>query len=370
VGTTRATDELFLFEKNDKPYDRPLDFIAKNMSHIEMRNKPYIQFKGIAQTNFFENNIPEDKEKANNHYVTPTELIQFIKESVLIEISPILKQIFLCDLSNNIDIIEIPSIIKTKMGFYEDISNLNGIAIPSLFFDYVYSQYGKETNILYDLIKEGIAQFKEGEHMYLKKIVENLNPECENIGDYLYMANIYYAIQEKIYFKLRQIGHDEYNWLSDNLLVKCKKRIVDVLEDECLYYEPEIEKTIICEKDEYEMIKLNQDLGNLGLGTFHFTARIDLLTYKTLWEIKCTSEITPEHMIQVVIYAWIWRTLYPGCKRDIKIFNIKTGQILRLDASIDILRNIVVKLLKGKYEETEPISDDVFLEQNKSIYMI
>jgi hypothetical protein len=384
VGTTRATHELFLFEKNDKPHDRPLDFINKNMSHVEMRSKSYIDFRGIAQTNFFENPIPVDKEKSMNHYTTPTELIQFIKESVLIDISPIIQRIFIRETSQEfeqingepklLDIIEIPSIIKTKMGFHEDISNLNGIAIPALFYDYISSHYDKEENILYDLIKEGIANFKEGQHMYLKKIVENLNPECETINDYLYMANIYYAIQEKVYFKLKQIGKDEYNWLSEKILVRCKERIAQILEEECLYDEPEIEKTIICEKDEYEMIKLNQVLQNyLGKGsfleghTFHFTARIDLLTYKTLWEIKCTSEISMEHMIQVIIYAWIWRTLYPGSKREIKIFNIKTGEILRLETDNDTLTDIVGKLLKGKYEETYPITDEVFLNNCKNI---
>ena len=370
VGNSRATYELFLFEKNDKRNDRPLDFITKNMSHIEMKSKPYIEFKGTPQTNFFENLDPPDKDKALNHYVTPTELVQFIKEDVLIDISPVLQRIFIVECDNIAEnLIDIPSIKKTKMGYYEDISNLNGIAIPAIFFDYISSQHGQDKCILYDLIKEGIAQIREGDHIYLKNIVENLNPECENIADYLYMSNIYYAIQEKIYFKLRQIGHDEYNWLSQDILGRCKNRVIHILEEECLYDKPEIEKTIICDKDEYEMATLNQVLKPylgktiLENHTFHFTARIDLLTYLTLWEIKCTSEITPEHLIQVVIYAWIWRTLNPGSHHSIKIFNIKTGQILRLEADNDTLTEIVAKLLKGKYEESEPINDKAFLEQ-------
>jgi len=421
VGTSRATDELFLFERSDRKEDRPLDFITKNMTHVEMKSKSYIEFKGNPQTNFFENPEPVDKEKSNNHYVTPTELVQFIKEDVLIDISPILQRIFVSEATvseatvsevtvsevtvsevtvsevtvseceghiekngeeNGEDgeeneykenLIDIPSIKKTKMGYYEDVSNLNGIAIPAIFFDYICSQHGEDKCILYDLIKEGIAQIKDGEHMYLKKIVENLNPECECIADYLYMANIYYAIQEKIYFKLRQIGHDEYNWLSQDILGKCKDRIACVLQEECLYDKPEIEKTIICDKDEYERMALNQVLqpylGKTILENhiFHFTARIDLLTYRTLWEIKCTSEISPEHLIQVVIYAWIWRTLNPGSQHQIKIFNIKTGQILRLDADLDTLTGIVVKILKGKYEDREPITDEVFLQQNITI---
>lgn len=383
VGATRATHELYLFEKNDKPADRPLDFISLNMTHIEMRSKPYIEFKGNAQTNFFENPIPYDKERSLKHYITPTELVQFIKESVLIEISPILQKIFVCDesknekdIENQNSLIDIPSIIKTKMGFYEDISNLNGIALPALFFDYISSQYGEEKYILYDLIKEGIAQFKEGEHMYLKKVFENLNPECDTINDYLYMSNVYYAVQEKVYFKLKQIHIEEYTWLSSKVLAQCKERISDILEEECLYDKPEIEKTIISDKDEYEIIRLNEVLQNhlgkeslLEGHTFYFIGRVDLLTYKTLWEIKCTSEITPEHLIQVVVYAWIWRTLHPGSQKEVKIFNIKTGKILRLETDDATLTYIVCKLLKGKYEEMKPISDIVFLENCNKVFL-
>jgi hypothetical protein len=108
---------------------------------------------------------------------------------------------------------------------------------------------------------------------------------------------------------------------------------------------------------------INQSIAPFLNDTFAFSARIDLMTERTLWELKCTSETTPEHLIQVVIYAWIWRTLNPSSQHSIKLFNIKTGQILRLEAEYDTLMEIVVKLLKGKYEETEPIRDEAFLEQ-------
>jgi hypothetical protein len=100
---------------------------------------------------------------------------------------------------------------------------------------------------------------------------------------------------------------------------------------------------------------------------FSFSARIDLLTRKTLWELKCTSEITAEHMIQTTIYAWIMRIAHPSLSQKVKIFNIKTGHILRLDASNEELTTVVVAILKGKYEKQPPSSEADFLEECQKI---
>ena len=63
---------------------------------------------------------------------TPTKMVQFIPDFVLNEISPIIDKIF--DFSQVYTTnIEIPSVIQTNYG-YEDVSDLNGIAIPSFFY--------------------------------------------------------------------------------------------------------------------------------------------------------------------------------------------------------------------------------------------
>ena len=36
---------------------------------------------------------------------------------------------------------------------------------------------------------------------------------------------------------------------------------------------------------------------------YRFTARVDMITQNTIWELKCTSQISIEHLLQVVIYA-------------------------------------------------------------------
>ena len=48
---------------------------------------------------------------------------------------------------------------------------------------------------------------------------------------------------------------------------------------------------------------------------------------------------------------------------NLKFFNIKTGEIYRLDATTEEMGNVVIEILKGKYIETLPKSDEEFLEK-------
>jgi hypothetical protein len=93
---------------------------------------------------------------------------------------------------------------------------------------------------------------------------------------------------------------------------------------------------------------------------FRFSAIVDLITDSSVWELKCTSEISMDHKLQVIVYAWIWDMLDKPAKA-FKILNIKTGEIVVMNYVPAELTNIVVALLKGKYEDTIVKSDEEFL---------
>jgi len=179
------------------------------------------------------------------------------------------------------------------------------------------------------------------------------------------------AIQEKLYFKLKQIGRDEYGWLKPNVLAVCKKRLLAVLEGECSEARPEIERTVIHKLDVDAHAPIDDCLASYFPGElFRFTARIDLMTVNTMWELKCTSVISQDHMLQVIIYAWILRTLDARFSKTVKIFNIKTGEILRLETSKEMLDKIVVLLLKGKYRKQMVATTETFIEDcGKNIHI-
>jgi len=372
VACTRATKQLFILEKGEEnPTDRPLTFL--NLTHNEMKQKPYMQFKGQARTIFYDPGPNDEPVEIVTHHVTPTDLIKFLPESVLEEVSPILEEIFIKETREDEEMIDIPIIIQTKAGFYEDVSDLNGIAIPAIYYDYlqekwayeaeVESEEQDEPNTLYGLIRETMSHTKSSEYRYLKTILETMNMNTETISDYLFMANIFVASQEKLYYKLRQIERDEYNWLTPQSLSKCKQRLLDVLEPECEESRPVIEESIINYIDEESHIAIDRLLDpHFPEEKFRFSARIDLGTEKTIWELKCTSTISQDHLLQTVIYAWIWRTVYPDAEQVFRIFNIKTGMILRLESDKSILDRIVLELLKGKYERYYPQEDTEFIE--------
>jgi len=359
VATTRASCRLYLMESDEWESDRSLKFLR--MSHNEMRSQSYIDFRGVPRIFHSEEVVPLINE-TKIYKITPTDLTKFISESVLEEITGLLDSLFKKEKDG--ECLELPTMIKTNAGFYEDVSDLHGIAIPCMLYDYINTLYdNNEECILYRMIKDNLKQIKPNKHIYLKN--KELIPICNSVSDYLYMANVYVAVQEKLYFKLKQINRDEYTWLSSTILSKCKIQIENVLQKEIMREKPLMEHVIISYDDECGNDKLNSQLGCKLKDKFVFSGRVDLITKNVLWELKCTTEISAENMIQTVIYAWIVRTLDPQFSKEIKIFNIKTGEVLRLDATIEELTTIVVAILKGKYETKSSATEYDFLTECK-----
>jgi hypothetical protein len=372
VGATRASKALFLLEGDNYTSDRPLPFLK--MSHHEMRAQPYIHFKGQPRSIFYadERTVPESISLIDKHYETPTNMIKFIPESVIEEISPIIDRIFVREQVLENGDFDIPAVIQTKGGFYEEVSDLNGVAIPAMYYDELTNRYSGKTdsNILLSIIKQTLDGIKSNEHTYIRELVDDLTGRDmgepgfphKNIADYLYLANIYVATQEKLYFKVKQVGRDEYGWLNNQHFENCRARLESVISEECAGACPSIEETILNPSMEEEHKLIDAALDPFFENKkFRFTARTDIITPVTVWEIKCTSKISMDHLLQVVIYSWLWLVTKPDDPKEFKILNIKTGEILRLASSRADLDYIVVSILQGKYLEHEPITDEEFI---------
>jgi hypothetical protein len=178
------------------------------------------------------------------------------------------------------------------------------------------------------------------------------------------LANISIAVQETLYFKLKQIKCEEYCWLNENILEKCKMRLNNVIDKSS---QIKIEKTIISSSDEVEHKPIDEFLSKHFDANilFRFTARVDLITDSTVWELKCTSKISMDHLLQVAIYAWIWRTCNKNDNKKFCIFNIRTNELLSLNCSLEDLNSIILLLLKGKFNKNEIKSDHDFIKDCK-----
>jgi hypothetical protein len=375
VACTRATHNLYVFENAESGTDRPLSFLQK--THFEMIDSPYIEFQGHPQKHFRDG----DETDRKYHDVTPTKLIRFIPESVIDELTPILEQAFLVETEAYPELeLEIPVVVHTTMGFYEDVSDLNGIAIPSIYYDHLFKRFPRENvsdddhqqtqvgaQILLGLIHAILDTSRPNDYQFLKRMVANLPTTISTPEEYLYLSNLYSSVAEKLYFRLKQIGENDYGWLSRDMIQECIERMDETVGVECVSDKDIlIEYPIIDTGLEEDNAKINEILLPFfepGSTPFRFSARIDLVTPKNVWELKCTSAITMEHQLQLVLYAWLWAILRPDTPREYRIFNIRSGEIQRFEASFETITHIVVALLKGKYDKLPEKTDDEFIAE-------
>ena len=259
---------------------------------------------------------------------------------------------------------DIPKLIETENGLFEEVSDLNGIALPAIYYDEIQGNTKDGQDVLRNMINKSVQEMKENRYTYLKEIVKTLPEKCETCSDYLFLANVFVAVQEKLYSKIKQINREEYNWINDELKQKCMDRL-----NEHLGQEFRKDSNVIVEKQliHYSHEKEHETLDKIMAVYFHnekhfkFSARLDIESDKNIWEIKCTSKITQEHQLQVVIYAWLWKILYPKQHKTFYIFNIRTGEKQILQSSNEDLTRIVVTLLRNKYEDVEILSDEQFI---------
>ena len=351
VGASRGKKQLYLVEYDHFPSDRPFDFLK--MTHHQMISCDFIDFKGIPGS-IFHNHDEEFVGMNEKRYETASKIIQFIPEHVLNKITPILNDLFIVGSQPSFEI-NIPNIVATDYGF-EDVSDLNGIAIPCLFYE-------KQTknNILNKLLDQAIEEMNSGEHEFLKNTFDEIPEKCETMNDYLFMSNVLNSVQQKLYFKLKQIHRHQYNWLSFETIQMCIDRLEGVLNiDDAM----EFEKQIIHHSFEEYHKKIDEILRPYFSDFFiRFTCIVDVISNNSLWEIKCTSSLSIEHKIQLVLYAWICEAL-GFSKKYYKLFNIKTGELYSLNMDFDKLTYVIVEFLTGKYEKHELENEKDFLKNN------
>lgn len=363
VACTRATKGLYVLESNSKPEDRPLEFLS--MNHVEMKQQPYINFRGLQQTIF------QETEESGSRLVTsltPTEMIKFIPESVLEDISFVLEKIFVSE-PTTMSELNIQSVIETKSGYFEEVADLNGIAIPVMYYDFLLNAYGnEESSVMHDILNANIDMHGEIKNEFLKSIIENLPKKLETISDYLYLANVSLAVQESLYFKIKQIQSDEYTWLSEDIANEAKRRLKTTVGPDCQNEMPKIEEYIIYSSMDEQHVQIDQLLTPIFEGRkFRFTARTDIITENIIWELKCTSEITTDHKLQLVIYAWLWNMRvnpdgFQNTKEKIfKLYNVRTNELLTLNATQEELNFIVVSILKGRFLKGHEKTTEEFL---------
>ena len=327
VGITRADTELILIHDYN---ENSLPFIK--MSVDELNKKNYCKVVDI------ESNIIRNTKREKPYEIAVTKLTNHLSQSNELLLCPLINSGIFKQTSEAITNFKIPGNI-TLGELTEDVSHLNGVAIPS---HYEYLRNNQSSII--DTIKT--KKIKGGligrEFHRLPKSLEIFK-----IKDFLKLANIRESIISGTLSNLNQIR--DYDWLKNHHFIKCKYNMDKVFGDQRLEFE--IPLSLIMDHNKYGKIEL---IGSLDIST----------NEDNIYELKCTENLTITNKLQIIVYAFMWKKLYPDVNKRFYLFNIRTSEILELDTNRDEIDEIMEILIKNKIEKLETISDKEFLENN------
>jgi hypothetical protein len=90
---------------------------------------------------------------------------------------------------------------------------------------------------------------------------------------------------------------------------------------------------------------------------------VDIVNINTVWEVKCVDTLQLEHMIQLILYYWMFQRTNKYLNKDktFKLINIRTGEIRQLIANTYNVENIIECLLDHKYATEERMDDPSFI---------
>lgn len=313
VGITRSTNELILIHANYKdsfswflPNDKLL--LTGNMLEKKLTNS----------------NNPE------NHVLSVREFIKFLDPSCEREI----RKLITYTTTETDETYNISSIVDGKnhedITLMEEVAEITGIAIPS------YTQYKmhKVMQIYADLTNED---------MEFKPI------ECYTSSENLLKLSMYYWTWRNNY-KYRKDQMEKYTWLSQEDLEKISDRLINLIGNDKIVFELNATRTL----NEFDMIA-------------SLSGSVDCIDDETIYEIKCTKELTFEHQLQLLVYGWLFD--YNAIKnntetRKYKLINALSGEMQIITCSdFKLLMQLLVKN-KQRMDEQQ-ISDEDFIKLHK-----
>lgn len=325
VAVTRASEKLIVIEDSNSG---SLDFLKKN--HTELKKNKRIKFIGECIIN---NTKCKNKKLSNEHNTTPTELVKFLKDDVIEILIPIIEELFCVEQKAKSNVY-IPSIIKTQNGKSEEVADLNGLIIPAMF----EAKQKKGCNSLLTYINE-----YENNNSYISSKIKKITKPCVEINDYLYLGNVYSAITSGYHHKIEQI--DKYDWLTPDMIEQCHQNILPYFDNNTIYEE-----------------RINFKYNSNKFDNISIIGRIDAYDNNILWEFKCVNELKIEHLLQLIIYAWMWIS-----KKKVpikfKIMNIRSGEIRILNENWYLIDQVMECLFENKFGKNDLLSDTEFIDR-------
>ena len=337
VAATRASKRLFII----------CDVKNQHLPFLRLQYSPHIKYitGTAANKSCIDQKILHNIDCAKKHDVDKlesdrnchvTDLIKFIKEEHMHVLTKFVKTLYSRQQTTETRI-HIPDKIQNTNGNVEHVSDLNGLSIINMF-----EVLTSNTNTLLQSLDEYAS--KNSNHFFYEKYLSNVQRSSKTINDFLYIANVYSCTLVNVFYRLAQI--EEYNWLSYDMIEACHSNIrKQIVASSSLRYEVSLKYSV---------------WGNVKL-----FGRIDAIDDTTIWELKCVSELSLEHFLQLIVYAWCWKQSMEKThgKRVFKLMNVRTNEVYILDTIVheEDIDTVCTILFKNKYGTQSKLDDVSFI---------
>lgn len=313
VACSRSIEHLNVIHSYNSDY---LDFIKPYLLH----NNPNINFINYCKLQIKSPKIRDTKT------AQVTNLIKFLPEKLLDQFIDNISYTTIVPAKN---IIKTDTLIKIN-GLVENVSALYGTAIP-------FIKELKISNVPERIIDSLIFSLNEHNLITYSKKLEKIKKNILN-GQYVYqelmfMTNCYMYVKSGYLFQLEQISN--YDWVDVSAIEKGINRLSMYIDNNNLFEIPGMRKIL-----NVNIVGVPDCIDHIG---------------KILWEFKFVDEICKEHMLQLIIYAWIMNINLKDWK--LLIFNIKTEEIIQI-TNIQNINQIITDLVTEKYFKQKSITND------------
>jgi len=239
--------------------------------------------------------------------------------------------------------IPIISKITTRNGLQEQVSDINGTAIPAYYENITTGKMSILENLRNIDQNNKKSNSTSSSELYTKLFSNQqydiLNIENKKITkeQLLYCANIWNAFVSQYLFKTKQIT--QYDWLSDEYLEYGVQNIKSLNISKLANYEKSVEKTFTKEPIQITI-----------------KGCLDCIDNNNIYEFKCVDSITETNILQLIVYAFIYEKLLIDKKHSQTPFsNNKKNDI---DINLDNIHKVSNCASNNLFTEFENIEEE------------
>jgi hypothetical protein len=282
VALTRASEELIIFHNISNAFIISPDIVRE-----------YCDFYATGEYK----NFVDRKIRSSNSAISVTDMVKFLSFDKIKACMSCINVDTIQTAGENIaELYAIPSTIpSTVKGSVEDVADINGFMIPCYHAGFIFN---------YESLSVYFAKLYKKDSKYIsliKKSISAVIAAKNNIDSpehILRAATAYCGLCNNLFYKSEQIS--SYNWMSLDFLKRCSSVMSSVLDD-FVEYEVPAQNGRIC-------------------------GRIDARCHlsDTIFEFKCVNHLTEEHIIQLALYAYLFKA------SSYKLLNIYTSELLEI----------------------------------------